>query len=93
MHRPKAVNELSRLETMKRRKLSPPDHFPRELKAAWVIYPDYQTGCMLHPQPHNRERIIKLASGGYFANGDMSLASRRQINEIRQFNEILATIP
>jgi hypothetical protein len=78
---------------MKRRKLSPPDHFSRELKAAWVIYPDYRMGCMMRPQSQNRERIIKLASGGYFANGDMNLASRRQRNEIRQFNEILATIP
>lgn len=78
---------------MKRRKLSLPDHFSRELKAAWVLYPDHRMGCMMHPQSQNRERIIKLASGGYFANGDMNMASRRQRNEIRQFNEILATIP
>lgn len=78
---------------MKIKTLKAPDNATREEKAAWVIYPDRQTGCMIRPQPQNRERIIRLASGGYFANGDMTMASRRQRNEIKQFNEILTTIP
>lgn len=82
---------------MKRKTLTAPESATREEKAAWVIYPDHATGtksCQyIHRQPQNRERIIRLASGGYFANGDMSMASRRQKSEIKQFNDILATIP
>ena len=79
---------------MKRIALTAPETATREEKAAWVLYPDYATGtksCQyIHPQPQNRERIIRLASGGY---GAVEILSRRQKNEIKQFNDILATIP
>lgn len=76
---------------MKRIQLPPPESATREEKAAWAIYPDYASGPKssqyIYPQPHNRERIMKLASGGYG-----TLLSCRQRNEVKQFNEILATI-
>lgn len=75
---------------MKRKTLTAPANATREEKAAWEIYPDHQLGAMVQPQSHHRERIIRLASGGY---GAVEILSRRQKNEIKQFNDILATIP
>ena len=78
---------------MKRITLTAPENATREEKAAWVLSPDHATGTKssqyIHPQPQNRERIIRLASGGY---GDVSILSRRQKNEVAAFNRILATI-
>jgi hypothetical protein len=78
---------------MKRITLTAPENATREEKAAWVLYPDHATGpksCQyIHPQNHHRERIIRLASGGY---GDVSILSRRQKNEVAEFNRILSTI-
>lgn len=79
---------------MKRITLTAPENATRKEKAAWLLYPDYATGTKsgqyIHPQPQNRERIIRLASGGY---GDVSILSRRQKNEVAEFQKILAAIP
>ena len=74
---------------MKTKTLTAPANASREEKAAWAIYPDHQTGAMIKPQSHHRERIIRLAAGGY---GDVKILSRRQKNEIAEFNRILAAV-
>lgn len=84
------MNKTRSTKSMKRITLNAPPTARPEEKAAWVIYPDFATGTEshqhIHPQAHNRERIIRLASGGY---GAVDSLSRPLKKEIKQFCDIL----
>lgn len=77
---------------MKRIVLPAPANMSREERAAWSIWPDHKVGAMRYSQAHHRERLLRLARGEQFADGDMSLASRRQKNEIAAYQKALAAI-